>query len=97
MLIGRNEAGKSSVFLALDLALGGSRDRIEALGEETLLNKKAVDTFLAGEKSLEKLPELVVDVFVEEGDDENLYGTNNVHQRKTDGLRMIVAVMGEYG
>mgnify|MGYP003575497902 FL=1 len=97
VLIGNNEAGKSSILLALDLALGGSRNRIEALGAETLLNKDSVNTFLAGEKSLEKLPELIVDIFLEEGDDENLYGTNNVHQRKTDGLRMILAVMAEYG
>ena len=70
VLIGNNEAGKSSILLALDLALGGSRNRIEALGAEALLNKDSVDTFLAGEKSLEKLPELIVDVFLEEGDDE---------------------------
>ncbi len=97
VLIGNNEAGKSSILLALDLALGGSRNRIEALGAEALLNKDSVNTFLAGEKSLEKLPELIVDVFLEEGDDESLYGTNNVHQRQTDGLRMIIAVMAEYG
>ncbi|WP_241730186.1 AAA family ATPase [Pseudomonas sp. SST3] len=63
VLIGNNEAGKSTILLALDLALGGSRNRIEALGAEALLNKDSVDTFLAGEKSLEKLPELIVDVF----------------------------------
>lgn len=97
VLIGNNEVGKSSILLALDLALGGSRNRIETLGAETLLNKDSVSIFLAGEKSFAKLPELIVDVFVEEGDDENLYGTNNVHQQKTDGLRMILAVMAEYG
>ena len=72
VLIGNNEAGKSSILLALDLALGGSRNRIEALGAETLLNQDSVTTFLAGEKSLEKLPELIVDVFLEEGDNEKI-------------------------
>lgn len=97
VLIGNNEAGKSSVLLALDLALGGSRNRIETLGVDTLLNKQAVDVFLAGDKRLDKLPKLVIDVFLEEGDDENLYGTNNAEQRNTDGLRMIIAPMDEYG
>lgn len=97
VLIGNNEAGKSSVLLALDITLSGSRNRIETLGIDTLLNKEAVDAFLAGDKRLDKLPKLIVDVFLEEGDDENLYGTNNALQRNTDGLRMVIAPMEEYG
>tara|TARA_R110001583_G_C5665157_1_gene410021 strand:- start:2082 stop:3644 length:1563 start_codon:yes stop_codon:yes gene_type:complete len=97
VLVGDNEAGKSSVLLAIDMALGGSRNRVETLGVHNLLNKKAVDTFLAGEKRLDMLPILTVDIFLEEAGDEYLYGTNNALQRNTDGLRMVVAPMEEYG
>ena len=48
LLLGDNEAGKSSVLLALELAMGGSRSKVEAVGIETLLNRDAVKTFLAG-------------------------------------------------
>lgn len=97
ILIGNNEAGKSSALLALDIALSGSRNRVETIGIDNLLNKEAIDSFLAGEKCLSKLPKLSVDVFLEESEDENLYGTNNALQRSTDGLRMVIAPMEEYG
>ena len=37
VLLGDNEAGKSSVLLAIDLALSASRSKIESLGVEALL------------------------------------------------------------
>lgn len=36
VLIGDNETGKSSVLLALDLALSASRSRVETIGYEVL-------------------------------------------------------------
>ena len=36
LLLGDNEAGKSSVLLALELAMGGSRSKVEAVGIEVL-------------------------------------------------------------
>jgi len=55
ILIGDNESGKSSVLLALDLALGGSRSKIETIGLEALFNNEVVATFLAGEKKIDQL------------------------------------------
>lgn len=37
VLIGDNESDKSSVLLALDLVLSGSRHRVESLGVESLI------------------------------------------------------------
>lgn len=96
ILIGNNEAGKSSILLALDLTLNGSRNRVETSGIETLFNKGAVDAFLAGVKQFDKLPKLTVDVFLEEGGDENLYGAGNALGKNTDGIRMIISPMVEY-
>lgn len=39
ILVGDNEAGKSTVLLALDLILGASRGRVETVGVESLLCK----------------------------------------------------------
>jgi putative ATP-dependent endonuclease of OLD family len=45
VLIGDNETGKSSVLLALDLALSGSRNRVENLGFEALFCKPVIEAF----------------------------------------------------
>lgn len=98
ILIGDNETGKSSVLLALDLALSASRSRVENIGYEALLNQGAVQNFLAGPARLDLLPEVIVDVFLEEGDDQGFYGTQNVLGIQTDGLRMaIVPLIEEFG
>lgn len=57
VLIGDNETGKSSVLLALDLALSASRSRVETIGYESLLSQYAVRTFLKGQRTLDLLPE----------------------------------------
>lgn len=75
VLIGDNETGKSSVLLALDLTLSASRSRIETIGYDALINQGAVEKFLAGPARLDLLPEVVVDVFLEEGDDQGFFGT----------------------
>lgn len=96
ILIGDNEAGKSSILLALDLALSGSRSRIEALGIDSILNKEVVARFLSGKKQVNLLPKLIVDIFLKEGDDESLYGNQNMLKQQTDGLRMIIAPLDGY-
>ncbi|EQB0423530.1 ATP-dependent nuclease [Pseudomonas aeruginosa] len=98
VLIGDNETGKSSLLLALDLALSASRSRVEAIGYEALLNQGAVQKFLAGPATLDLLPAVIVDVFLEEGGDQGFYGTQNVLGTMTDGLRMaIVPLIEEFG
>lgn len=98
VLIGDNETGKSSVLLALDLVLSASRSRVETIGFEALLNQGAVQKFLEGPATLDLLPAVIVDVFLEEGDDQGFHGTQNVLGTQTDGLRMaIVPLIEEFG
>ncbi len=97
VLIGDNETGKSSVLLALDLALSGSRNRAENLGFETLFCKPVIEEFLDGRRSIEGLPTLIVDIFLEEGQDQGLYGAGNLEGRETDGIRMSIEPVHDYG
>lgn len=78
VLIGDNETGKSSVLLALDLVLSASRSRVETIGYESLLARSAVSAFQRGPRTLDLLPELVVDVFLDEGDDQGYYTARKI-------------------
>jgi putative ATP-dependent endonuclease of OLD family len=53
ILVGGNEAGKSSVLQALDIVLSASRSKVEALGLQTLFNADCITDFLAGERKIE--------------------------------------------
>lgn len=98
VLIGDNEAGKSSVLLAMDLAMSASRNRVESLGVESLLSLAAVKKFQQGDRSPELLPCITVDVFLEDGENQELNGNQNAKHRLADGLRMIVEpLIQEYG
>ena len=59
-IIGDNESGKSTILLALDLVLSGSRNKVENIGVESLFNKKCVQEFLNSNKKYTNLPELYV-------------------------------------
>ena len=63
ILSGGNEAGKSSVLQAIDIVLSASRSKVEALGLETLFNMDCIAEFMAGERKIEDLPELLVEVY----------------------------------
>lgn len=96
ILIGDNEAGKSSVLTALDLILSGSRSKVETLGLETLFNIDVIDDFLNGPKKIENLPILFVDVYLSAQTDPVLNGKNNSTDTECDGLRLECKPIDEY-
>lgn len=63
--------------MALDLSLTASRSQVEAIEYEALITQSAVHDFLKGPKRIDLLPKLIVDVFLEEGTERGLYGTQN--------------------
>lgn len=98
ILIGDNEAGKSSILTALDLALSGSRSKVEAAGIESLMNTDCVARFLAGDKKkLGDLPIMYVEAYLNDQGNPDLCGRNNSMAANCDGLRMVCAPMDEFG
>lgn len=96
LLIGDNEAGKSSVLLALELVMSASRSKVETIGIETLLNTAAVKAFQAGSRRVENLPELSVELYLSPGVNPGLNGKNNSKRVECDGLTMTFKPMDEF-
>lgn len=95
VLLGDNEAGKSSVLLAIDVVLSASRSKIETLGIDTLLNAVAVGRFMAGRRLVADLPRVVVELFLTDGPEPLLNGKNNVDGKMCDGIKLECAVPRE--
>ncbi|PSU58077.1 ATP-dependent nuclease [Photobacterium phosphoreum] len=89
ILVGDNEAGKSTILTAIELVLSGSRSKVESLDIEALLNASAVSEFLASEKNIEDLPVLHIELFLNETDNSDLNGRNNSDGTNADGLQLI--------
>jgi predicted ATP-dependent endonuclease of OLD family len=89
LLIGDNESGKSSILLALDLVLSGSRNKIETHSLESLFNADAIRTFLEGDKKLEELPVMYAELYLNEQNTPELNGRNNSDKVESDGLRLL--------
>lgn len=89
ILVGDNEAGKSSVLQAIDLVASGSIRKIEHSGLDRLFNIKAIEKFNAGERNSENLPQLIIELYLEGVSDHTLNGKNNTERRSCDGLRMV--------
>lgn len=96
ILIGDNEAGKSSLLTALDIVLSGSKSKVENLGLETLFNNEVVLDFLAGSRKIENLPKLYVEVYLSEQNDPILNGKYNSTDTICDGLRLECEPVQEY-
>jgi putative ATP-dependent endonuclease of the OLD family len=97
ILVGGNEAGKSSVLQALDIVLSASRSKVEALGLETLFNADCITEFLAGERKIEDLPDLLVEVYLDGIDDQHdLDGRNNSKCADYSGMKMVCKPVDEY-
>lgn len=89
LLIGDNEAGKSSILNAIELVLGGSKSKVEAVGLESLFCTTAISEFLAGEKNIEGLPKLHVEIHLNEQNNPDLFGRNNLDGIQANGLQLI--------
>ncbi|WP_029134096.1 ATP-dependent nuclease [Sedimenticola selenatireducens] len=96
LLLGDNESGKSSILQAIDLVLAGSRSKVETLGIESLFNVDAVLEFLAGAREYGNLPELKVELYLNEQHNPDLNGNNNLDGTMCDGLALICSPMEEY-
>jgi len=89
LLVGDNESGKSTILLALDLVLGGSRGKVEGIGLENLFNADAARIFLESDRRIENLPVLSVEVYLNEQDNSDFNGKNNSEHRTCDGLQLL--------
>ena len=89
VIIGDNEAGKSSILLAIELALRGSRNRIETEGLDLLFNSKCIEDFFLT-NTYETLPKLKVELYFDDlGDKDDYYGRNNSEGTDQFGISLI--------
>ncbi|WP_024605879.1 MULTISPECIES: ATP-dependent nuclease [unclassified Pseudoalteromonas] len=86
LLIGDNEAGKSSILSAIELVLSGSKSKIETIGIDNLFNKKVINDFLVSDKSIENLPTLRIELYLNDQDNPHLNGKVNSEGVACDGL-----------
>lgn len=97
ILVGGNEAGKSSILQALDIVMSVSRSKIESIGIETIFNKKCIADFLSGDRKISDLPEMLVEVYFEGiNDRHDLDGRNNSMGIDQIGIKMICRPSDEY-
>ncbi|MCG7639155.1 MULTISPECIES: AAA family ATPase [unclassified Alteromonas] len=88
-IIGDNESGKSTILQAIELVSSGSRHKVEAAGMESLLNKACIDDFNNGNRTIEKLPVLRVELYLSNAENPDLVGKNNTEDVHLSGLHMI--------
>lgn len=89
VLIGDNEAGKSTILTALDIVFSGSFSKVEALGIDTLFNVNAINGFLESDRNYSNLPELHIEVFLKDTGISDLNGENYLDSNniECDGLK----------
>ncbi|PWS31162.1 AAA family ATPase [Pedobacter paludis] len=88
LLIGDNEAGKSSLLSAIDIVLSGSRSKIETLGIESIFNIDVVEQFLLSSKKYENLPIVFIELYLNEQHNPDVNGKHNSENIICDGLRL---------
>ncbi len=88
-LIGDNESGKSSILQAIGLVASGSRNKVDTIGIESLLNKDVADEFLKSKKDVTHLPKIHVEVHLSDDSKPEFSGKNNYDNVDVSGLQMI--------
>lgn len=89
LLIGDNEAGKSSILSAIDIVLSGSRNKVDAIGLDSIFNAEIIQQFLNSEKKLANLPQLFIELYLDEQNNPDLNGKINSENVLCDGMRLI--------
>ena len=96
LIIGDNEAGKSSILSAIDIVLSGSRHKIETFGLENLFNEKVINDFLNTDRNYLNIPKLEIELFLNEQKNDKTSGKNNSEETECDGLRLKITPNDDY-
>lgn len=88
ILIGDNEAGKSTILAAIDLCISASRSKIEIHGIENIFNQRSIHEFFSNGKIYSELPVMEIEIFISGIDDEFFNGKNNSYSALKDGMRL---------
>ena len=97
ILVGGNEAGKSSVLQAMDIVLSASRSKVDAIGLEALFNADCIAEFLGGDRKVVDLPELLIEVYFDGlPGRHDLDGRNNSKGIDHLGIKMVCKPVDEY-
>ena len=96
VLIGDNEAGKSSILEAIDLVASGNMRRVESIGIDKLLNAEVVQKFGEGERTIDNLPIMRIELFLDGQFDHTMNGKNNTDRRICDGIRLVCEPNADY-
>lgn len=96
ILVGDNEAGKSSILEAIDLVASGNPKKIEAIGIDRLLNIDAVNVFFKGAKTFDNLPKIIIELYLNGEFDHTMNGKNNTDRKICDGIRLICEPNPDY-
>lgn len=96
ILIGDNEAGKSSILEAIDMVASGNVRRVEAIGLERLINIESVKEFHSGNRTFDDLPILTIELYLSGEFDHTMNGKNNSDGVVCDGIRLICAPNPDY-
>ena len=89
LLIGDNEAGKSTILNAIDFVLSGSRSKVENYGIDSLFNTEVIKNFLESEKKYEDLPVMFAELYLNDQGNKDLEGKYNSEDLYKHGLALI--------
>ena len=102
IIVGDNEAGKSSILSAVDMVLSGSESKVKSVGIDNLFNYNATKGFLDLDKeqrTIANLPVLTVDVYLSGVTDTpavvDLHGKFKDGMKLAYGLRMLITPNNE--
>lgn len=91
IIIGNNETGKTTILQAIELVLSGSQSRIDSIGLENIFNNEVIDNFMNGEKEYKNLPEIYIELYLNDTGSPDLNGNNNTEKAMCDGLYLKIS------
>lgn len=96
ILVGSNEAGKSSILQALDIVMSASRSKVEAIGLETLFNQECITEFMQGKRNIADLPQMIVEIYIEGLENHSFDGRNNSKGQDAVGVVLACKPQDDY-
>ena len=96
IFIGDNESGKSTILQAIDIVARGSRTRIENIGLDKLFNIETMHEYMNGNRDLNNIPEMYVELYFSNHPDPLLEGMNNSLGLLCSGIRLCCALNDDY-